>query len=70
MTQISVDGVDIPNGSGGGADRHTFGVGGALCGLSTCYRVSFVTFYISSCVLFIGDVAMVQLLVLNMYYTP
>lgn len=35
---ISVDGVDIPNGSGGGADRHTFGVGGALCGLSTCYR--------------------------------
>ena len=25
---------------GGGKDQQTFGVGGALCGLSTCYRVS------------------------------
>ena len=25
---------------GGGQDFHTFGVGGAMCGMSTCYRVS------------------------------
>lgn len=37
--QIKVDGELYQGVEGGGQDRHEFGVGGALCGLSDCYRV-------------------------------
>lgn len=40
LGQVSADGEAIPGASGGGTDRHSFGVGGALCELSNCYQVS------------------------------
>lgn len=40
--QVEVGGEVYQNAEGGGQDYHTFGVGGALCGMSDCYRVSLV----------------------------
>lgn len=38
--QVEVGGEIHQSAQGGGADQHSFGVGGALCDMSSCYAVS------------------------------
>ncbi|CAM9590032.1 unnamed protein product, partial [Ectocarpus sp. 12 AP-2014] len=39
--QVEVGGEVYQNAAGGGKDYHSFGLGGALCGMSDCYRLCY-----------------------------